>query len=227
MRTTNRNLFSLQLVAAALFGGVASGQRAIEGQPYGEPSESFVGGSASLGLYLMRVADGQTALRLDGGTPGDPAIIVFSADQDDSPVPGGGTRLVGPIAGMASGTFDAQGTFLQILTDARFEGAGDELFVQGLQPANHFSGFEFSGGLQLTRYEEPIVPPEGMPQLPEEVFVEEFGGLMRAGHMETALDLALNSKGDSIVREIAGELQVPVFPSVTAGGEASVKAGVL
>ncbi len=86
-------------------------------------------------------------------------------------------------------------------------------------------GLELSGGLVLTLATEPTRPPECAPQMPPVVF-EQFAGLLSDGQIEAALDRALNSDGDALQLELSGNLEVPVFPAVTAGGRAGFKAGV-
>jgi len=200
------------------------GQTPVAATPYGEPSESVPGGAA-VGLYLGD-QDGTPALWLEGGRPGAPALIVLAAERAARALPTGGMLLVDQPIATATGTFDAQGVFVLPLCGATFA-AGDALFAQGIEPpTGGQQGAELSGGLQLQRMPPPAAPTHQLPESLDDIVVAEFAGMLRAGYLEAALDLALNSRDDALTLEIAGNLEVPVWPGITAGGKAGFKAGV-
>jgi len=214
------------MVAATLVAAQADAQQQVDGRAYGQPSECFPGSPASLGLYLTQVAGQVPALRLEGGTPGAPALLLFANEAGDCSLPGGGRLLVGALATVVDGNFDEHGVFLWALTGAQFDAANDQVFAQGVQPMTRLSAMEFSAGMQLRRQHVECAPPRPEPAVPDEILVEEFAGMMTAGHMEAALDLALNSTGDALTLDLAGNLELPVAPGVTVGGKAAFQAKI-
>jgi len=228
-RRTSRT--AVAIAAALAVQAALVGQNQVAATPYGEPSESLPGGAAAVGLYLGD-QDGTPSLRLEGGRPGAPALIVFAAERNTTELPTGGTLLVGRPIATATGAFDAQGVFVlplsgATLSGATFDAAGDALFAQGIAPSTDGShGAELSGGLQLQRTPAPAAPTHELPEPPDDIVVAEFADMLRAGYFEAALDLALNSKDDALTLEIAGNLEVPVWPGITAGGKAGFKAAV-
>lgn len=227
--TANHSSGRLARVPSLLLGVAASSFLAVtttaQGRatatPFGAPSECAPGGADVLSLSLTRVA-GRPALRLDGGTVGAPALLLFSGEQRTTTLPGGGVMLVGPTVGSAAGFFDANGVFVQIVDEALLDSAERPLFAQGLQPMTPARGTQLSGGLQLTLAAERKTG--GAP--PESILVEEFAGLLRSGQLEAALDQALNSTDDALTLDLGGNLEVPVAPCVTVGGKAAFKASI-
>lgn len=211
------------LAASVLMGSSLLAQTQYQGQPYGQPSEWQQGTEASLSLTLTQLESGMSAIRLEGGQPGHPAYLVFANGREASEMQGA-TLLISNATGTQAGAFDHSGVYLYLLTEAQF-GGRDELFVQGMAPTLYPAGAELSAGLRLS--EKPSnEEPSGGAMPPEEILVEEFGELMLAGYLESAMELALNSKGDSLEIKISGALEVPVYPGITAGGEAAFKAGI-
>jgi hypothetical protein len=211
------------LALAAAVSGSAFSQQVVDGQPYGQPSECFPGGPAVLGLYLTHQGGQVPALRLEGGTPGATAMLLLGTAAGEIALPGGGTLLVSPVHAI-SGSFDGQGVFLCSVADPRIDALDGAFFAQGIQPVS--PGIELSQGLRLSRTTPECRPVTPAPRPPELILVEEFAATMRAGHLEAALDVALNSKGDALTVDLSGNLEVPVYPGVTAGGKASVKAAI-
>ncbi|MHC5065980.1 MAG: hypothetical protein ACYTG5_18625 [Planctomycetota bacterium] len=211
------------LAASALMGSLLA-QTQYQGQPYGQPSEWQQGTDATLSLSLTELESGMSALRLEGGQPGHPAYLVFANGREESEMQGA-TLLISDATGTQAGTFDHAGVYLYLLTEAQF-GGRDELFVQGMAPTLYPAGAELSAGLMLSEKPENEEPGCGGAMPPEEILVEEFGELMLAGYLESAMELALNSKGDSLEIKISGALEVPVYPGITAGGKAAFKAGI-
>jgi hypothetical protein len=218
--------FPTALAAAFALAPFAHSQDPIDAQPYGLPSESAPGGPRAIGLYF-EASGSRMALRLEGGEPFAPGMLVFSAERAESPLPSGGTLLVGPPVAQQNGFFDADGVLVMPLENTTFDLGGDRLFVQGVQPISGCdAGMELSSGLQLFR--TTTQPPATGVEPPsiDEILVEEFAGMLRAGYLEAALDLALNSKDDTLALELAGNLEVPVWPGITAGGKAGFKAAI-
>jgi hypothetical protein len=153
---------------------------------------------------------------------------VFGTAAGERELPGGGVQLVDQIVGALAGTFDAHGVFVQAIADARFAQEGDRLFAQGAQPMSGGAGSELSAGLELRRRPRECAPPPAAVAEPAAILVEEFADLMRTGAFETALDVALNSKGDALTLDLNGSLAVPivVVPGVTVGGKAALKAAI-
>lgn len=226
-RGARRRTLPLAAAALILVGSAVVAQQPLHAKPYGEPSECAPGGPASLGLYYQVLDTGAHVLRLEGGDAGQPAVLAISAARAEMPLPEGGTLLLGSaIVHRADGTFDASGTFTWPLDTGQF-GEQVALFAQGFQPvgAHESRGIELSGGLELTLGSEPEAPAEPEPETPP-VLVEEFAGMLAAGHLEAALDTALNSEGDTLTLDLGGQLEVPVAPGVTVGGKAAFKASV-
>lgn len=224
---TNRTVLAA-LTATAMFGATAIGQGPVTASPYGEPSECQPGGSGTLGLYL--IAGRTPALRLEGGAPGEPAVVAFANEARTTQLSGGGTLLIGPMVGHAMGRFDADGVFVRSLDTALFAARDGALFAQGMQPMTTLGrGTELSAGLHLSHKTAPPPTEEGnAASPPENILVEEVAGLMRTGALEAALDVALNSKGDALTLDINANLEVPivVVPGVTVGGKAAFKAKI-
>jgi hypothetical protein len=226
-RGANRRFMTLATLALTLIGSAAIAQENIEARPYGQPSESITDNAAALGVYLVTTEGGVPALRLEGGKSGEAAMLLFSTEKREIELPGGATLLIGTPISHATGLFDAYGVWVHPLGEDLFHSDNDVLFVQGFQPVSTFGrmGAELSSGLVLSRRQDIDAPAETEPQLPE-ILVEEFAGMMGAGHLEAALDLALNSKDDAITLKLGGNLEVPVWAGVTVGGKVEFKASV-
>lgn len=223
-RDASPRLFAL-LTTAALMVGTVSAQRDFRAEPYGHPSFWGAQDSAAvLSLSLSEMGEGRTALRLEGGRPGYPVHLLFS-DADARTEAGGALLLVRPSAQTTTGRFDSAGVFLFPLDEAQF-GADAHLYVQGMAPNLFPAGAAFSSGLHVQRRDEECGEAPMAPQPPSNILVEEFGDLMAAGHLESAIGLALNSKGDALELELKGSVQVPVYVGITAGGKAAFKAAV-
>lgn len=223
-RAGTRRSLPLLFIAAAAFAGAPFAQQPIQSQTYGQPS----GGTPALGLSLTQLDPAQPALRLEGGEPGAPAFVCLGTAEAATQLPGGITLLVGSVTATLAGQFDAHGTFVCALGSTALDAQGGELFAQGMAPVAARSTLALSAGLRLQHSApaEPPAPEQPITTPPETIFVEEVAAALRLGHLETALSQALNSYGDTLTLELSGNLEVPVYAAVTAGGKFAFKAAI-
>ncbi len=142
-----------------------------------------------------------TRLELRGGTPGAPAHIALGRERNGPPATG-------------SGSFDSHGCFSIAVDLATF--AGDTFVGQGFAAAPGFDGWQLlaSNGLQV---EVPVLAPatpiadfsllriELDPHHGEAAWQE-----LTARDFVGALDILLDSPGDSILAKVQGKLLVVV-----------------
>lgn len=199
----------------------------FEARPYGPDGDS-------LRLALTHDVPGQV-LEVFGGRPGDPAGIVLGDAPGERPLPGDQRLLVAGAVRGVFGRFDGAGRFVLPLTEVPEAAFGAVFYAQGLGVSvQHGSGFAFTRGVALEVRPEEAVEPPVPPALPEPplgaILVEEIAALFDARQAEEAVALALNSDGDKLALDVAGELQIPVpnpfVPTLAVGGKAGFKAKV-
>lgn len=211
------------LTAATLIGTGLRSQDSLAASPYGASSVSWQSVSGVLHLSLGQPQGATPVLRISGGQAGMPVSLVFGLSRTETALPGGGTLLVGGIQEVRRACFDAQGNHSQVLDGARLADL-DKFFVQAVQIGA--DGAAFSAALEVVARKETSTEPVTTPEAPGEIVVEEFAGLLEKGALTSAINLALNSDGDSLSFDFDGCLEVPVYACISAGGKVAFKAAV-
>ena len=201
----------LAVLTLALLAGSASAQ-GFSAETFGRASGDVPLRGLGLVLELVDAASEQPRLRLFGGAPGHPAMILLAGSRLEAPVAGprATSFLVDPGAQPIHGTFDARGYFEVPLPDPERFQEGRPIHAQGMHTGilELADGplVQLSHGLSLERRavapSTPLGFDELLPHLPAERQIAGFSDL--AELIQTALD----SSGDSL--RLALEIEASV-----------------
>lgn len=129
-------LFPVCLVQALTLSATAQPPQPPDPVPVRLMAETYGHASGVPGTLAIAFDLGGAAgpvVRVDGATPGAPALMLFAADSASIPVPGVGLLLVRPDAVVLAGTFDAAGRLELPIDVARQEWIDGSIYMQVAQ----------------------------------------------------------------------------------------------